>query len=244
MKTIVVNILIFFFKSFKWFVLLSLLTVALYGVLPISNSPLAVLRCIEQATSGKPVVMKKNWVPLSQISENLQLAVVCSEDQNFLEHDGIDMDALEKAMAYNEKSKSRKKKKIRGGSTISMQTAKNAFLWPSRTYIRKGFELYFTKMMELGWSKERIMEVYLNIIEMGDGIYGAEAAAQQYFHKSAKNLSREEAAMIAAVLPNPRKYNAGAPTAYVSRRQAWILRQMAHWDYNLDYDKADEAPKK
>lgn len=182
--------------------------------------------------------LKKDWVSMDDISPNLQLAVVCSEDQNFIKHNGFDLKAIDKALKYNETHK-----RTRGASTISQQTAKNLFLWPGRSWIRKGFEVYFTFLIEIFWSKERIMEVYLNIIEMGDGIYGAEAAANAYFKKSAKNLSKPECAAIAAVLPNPRRFNAGKPSAYVKGRQSWILRQMANWGGVLNYEEKEVAPK-
>jgi len=199
-------------------------------------------RCIEHKLEGKEMKLKNDWVPLSQISNNLQLAVVTSEDQNFLFHHGFDFEAIQKAMKYNEKQQKKKKHpRTRGASTISQQCAKNAFLFPARNFIRKGLEVYFTALIEIFWSKERIMEVYLNVIEMGDGIYGAEAAAQNYFHTSAKNLSASQAAMIAACLPNPRKFNAGNPTGYVFKRQSAILHQMNLWDGRLDYNmKEDE----
>jgi len=149
------------------------------------------------------------------------LAVIASEDNNFESHYGIDFKAIEKARKLNKRGK-----KIRGASTITQQTAKNVFLWQSRNYIRKGLEVYFSGLIELFWGKKRIMEVYLNVIEMGDGIYGAEAASQHYFHKPAKNLSRAEAAAIAAVLPNPRKWHPDKPTAYISRKKSWILWNM------------------
>lgn len=166
----------------------------------------------------------------------MQLAVVTSEDQQFLWHHGFDLEAIEKAMKYNEKQKKRKRNKMRGASTISQQTAKNVFLFPARNFLRKGLEVYFTALIEIFWSKQRILEVYLNVIETGDGIYGVEAAAQYYFHKPAAKLTAPEAALIAAVLPNPRKYNAGNPSGYVLRRQAFILGQMMAWGGTLDFD--------
>jgi monofunctional biosynthetic peptidoglycan transglycosylase len=202
---------------------------------PVPVTPLMLIRCVEQKVDGKDMKLKKDWVSLDDISPNLQLAVVCSEDQNFIKHNGFDFKAIDKAMAYNETHK-----KTRGASTISQQTAKNLFLWSGRSWVRKGFEVYFTFLIEAFWSKQRIMEVYLNIIEMGDGIYGAEAAAQIYFKKEAKNLSRSESAAIAAVLPNPRKFNAGKPSAYVSGRQSWILRQMNFWGGVLNYEEKEE----
>jgi monofunctional biosynthetic peptidoglycan transglycosylase len=179
------------------------------------------IRVVENIADNKKPSITKDWVPLSQISPNLVLAVIASEDNNFESHIGVDFKAIEKAQKLNKKGK-----KMRGASTISQQTAKNAFLWPARTYIRKGLELYFTGLIELLWGKKRIMEVYLNIIEMGDGIYGAEAASQLYFHKPAKNLTRDEAAAIAAVLPNPRRWRPDKPTAYVARTKSRILWAM------------------
>ena len=169
---------------------------------------------------------------MEDISPNLQLAVVCSEDQNYLQHDGFDWGAIEKAMQTNKMGK-----KLRGASTISQQTAKNVFLWPGRSYVRKGLEAYFTLLIEVLWSKERIMEVYLNSIEMGNGVYGAEAAAQFWFDKSADKLSKDDCAAIAAILPNPLKYKANPPTAFISKRKAWIKQQMNFWGNELDYDK-------
>ncbi|MBI2269886.1 MAG: monofunctional biosynthetic peptidoglycan transglycosylase, partial [Bacteroidetes bacterium] len=156
--------------------------------------------------------------------------VICSEDQNFLDHHGFDMDAIEKAVKHNKKHKRK-----RGASTISQQTAKNVFLWPGRSWIRKGFEVYFTFLIELCWSKERIMEVYLNVIEMGNGIYGAEAAAKTFFHKPAKSLTSSQSALIAAVLPNPRKFSVAHPSGYVVSRQQWVLQQMGFWGGVLKY---------
>ncbi len=198
-----------------------------------------VIRCVEQKMDGKDMKLKKDWVSFENISPNLQLAVVCSEDQNFLKHNGFDFEAIDKAMEHNEKSKRK-----RGASTISQQTAKNLFLWPGRSWIRKGFEVYFTALIELVWSKERIMEVYLNIIEMGDGIYGAEAASEKYFKKSALSLSKQDAALIAAVLPNPRKWSPAQPTGYLRKRQGFVLQQMMFWGGVLDYNKADKTEDK
>ena len=176
--------------------------------------------------------LSKSWKPLDDISPNLALAVVCSEDQNFLMHYGFDFEALKKAMLNNEKHK-----RIRGGSTISQQTAKNVFLWNGRNYIRKGFEAYFTLLIETCWSKERIMEVYLNVIEFGDGIYGAEAASQHYFKKPAAKLSKEEAAVLACLLPNPRVYGKNIGGNYMQSRKQWTLQQMRFWGGKLDFDK-------
>jgi monofunctional glycosyltransferase len=221
-----------------WFLIVSIVSVVFFRWVPVPVTPLMLVRCVEQKVDGKDMKLKKDWVSLDDISPNLQLAVVCSEDQNFIKHNGFDFKAIDKAMEYNETHK-----KTRGASTISQQTAKNLFLWPGRSWIRKGFEVYFTFLIETFWSKQRIMEVYLNIIEMGDGIYGAETTSQIYFKKNAKNLSRAESAAIAAVLPNPRKFNAGKPSAYVSGRQAWIMRQMNYWGGVLNYEVKEEKPK-
>jgi monofunctional biosynthetic peptidoglycan transglycosylase len=151
---------------------------------------------------------------------------MASEDQKFYEHNGFDWEAIKKAYEYNAKKK--RKRPIKGASTISQQTAKNVFLWPGRSWVRKGFEVYFTFLIELFWSKERIMEVYLNVIEMGDGVYGAEAASQTYFKKPASKLTKDNAAAIAAILPNPRKYSASKPGPYIQQRKEWIKRNMGY----------------
>ena len=222
------------FKIVIGFLILSIASTIIYRFMPVPVTPLMVMRCIEQKSDGKPMKLSKNWKPLEEISSHLQLAVVCSEDQNFLLHYGFDFKALKKAMLNNEKSK-----KIRGGSTISQQTAKNVFLWNGRNYIRKGFEAYFTLLIETSWSKERIMEVYLNVIEFGDGIYGAEAASQHYFKKSAAKLSREEAAILASLLPNPRVYGRNVNGNYIQSRKLWVLQQMRFWGGKLDFDKEE-----
>lgn len=185
-------------------------------------TPLMVKRLFEPAKYNQPKQLRHQWVPLERISPNLVQAVVASEDNRFTTHFGLDLQAIEKAKVHNKYHRRK-----RGASTISQQTAKNVFLWPARTYLRKGFEVYFTLMIETFWSKRRIMEVYLNMIEMGPGIYGAEAASQRYFHKPASRLTRGEAALIAASLPNPRKRNPSAPSSYMYSRQAKILSLMS-----------------
>jgi len=166
-------------------------------------------------------VYRHTWVDLDRISPNLPLAVVASEDQKFPEHWGFDVSAIEKAYALNQHSH-----RVHGASTISQQVAKNLFLWSGRSYFRKGLEAYFTILIEALWPKRRILEVYLNIAEFGYGTYGAEAAAQRYFRKPASRLSRDDAAVLAAVLPNPERYSAAAPSRYVQQRREWILSQM------------------
>lgn len=236
--TFLVRLVLFFFIA-------SIVAVIAFRFVPVPFTLLMLQRCVEQKMDGKEMKMQYHWVPLSQINNNLQLAVVTSEDQNFLFHHGFDFNAIEKAMKYNERqAKKKRHPKVRGASTISQQCAKNAFLFPARSFIRKGLEVYFTALIELCWSKQRIMEVYLNVIEMGDGVYGAEAAAKAHFNTSAKNLSAGQAALIAACLPNPIRFNAGAPTAYVYKRQGAILRQMELWGGRLDYDMPDEDDEK
>jgi len=166
--------------------------------------------------------LKRDYVSLEDISVNARLAVIASEDQIFPDHNGFDFKSIKKARAYNEKKPNR----IRGASTISQQVAKNVFLWQGRSWFRKGLEVYFTFMIELIWNKKRILEVYLNVSEMGRGVFGIEAAARQNFNKSAKKLTRMEAAMIAASLPNPKKYTVKPMSRYVSIRSRWVLRQM------------------
>jgi monofunctional glycosyltransferase len=228
----------FILKSVLWFFILSITSVIIFRWVPIPITPLMIKRCIEQKMEGRDLKLKKDWVSLEDISPKLQLAVVCSEDQRYLEHNGFDFEAMKKAWKSNAK-----KKKIRGGSTISQQTAKNVFLWDGRNYLRKGFEAYFTVLIEIFWSKERIMEVYLNVIEMGDGVYGSEAAAKEFFQTDALHLNKNQAALIAATLPNPRKFSAKNPSAYVQGRKNWVLKQMQFWGMKLDYDLDNEEAK-
>lgn len=218
------KLLRFLLKVFLWFLGLSIGSVILFRFVPIPFTPLMLIRCVEQKSDGKSMKMHKDWTAIENMSAAMPLAVIASEDQNFEEHFGFDLEAIRKAQAYNDRHKG---KRMKGASTISQQTAKNVFLWPSRSWIRKGFEVYFTFLIELFWSKQRIMEVYLNVIEMGDGIYGTEAAAQEYFHKSAKSISVREASLIAAVLPNPRKWSPAKPTAYIQRKSGRIIHFMS-----------------
>ena len=195
--------------------------VILYRFINPPVTPLMLLRCTEQLANGKEVIIQKEWKPISQISPNLQTAVIASEDIHFLTHFGFDIEAIQKANELNKRGS-----KLHGASTITQQTAKNVFLWPGRDWIRKGMEAYFTLLIETFWSKQRIMEVYLNVIEMGDGVYGAEAASQKYFNTNARQLSKEHAALIAAVLPNPRKWHPNAPSSYIQRKKNRILNVM------------------
>ncbi|MBL0103401.1 MAG: monofunctional biosynthetic peptidoglycan transglycosylase [Bacteroidetes bacterium] len=211
-------------KSVLWFLGLSILSVIIFRFVPIPVTPLMLIRCIEQKADGKSMQLSKDWVSLNEISPAMPMAAIAAEDQNFEEHFGFDMKAIQKAEKYNAKHKG---KRLKGASTISQQTAKNVFLWPNRSWIRKGFEVYFTFLIEIFWSKRRIMEVYLNVIEMGDGIYGIEAASRHYFHKSASKLSVRESALIAAIFPNPRKWNPVYPDARVSRKAGRITHFMS-----------------
>lgn len=211
---IVRNLVLFFFAS-------TLLAVLVYRFLPVYVTPLMGIRNVQQLASGEMPTCKHTWVPYEDISPNLALAVISSEDNRFAEHNGFDMVELQKAIKEN-----KKRKRKRGASTISQQTAKNVFLWPQSSWVRKGFEVYFTFLIETCWSKQRIMEVYLNSIEMGKGIYGAQAAAQYKFGTTAAKLTRGECALIAATLPNPIRFDSAHPSQYIKRRQSKIMRLM------------------
>ncbi len=210
-------------KALLWFFGLSILSVIVFKWVPVPFTPLMITRAIEQKMDGKEMTCSHDWVPLEEISPNLQKAVIASEDGNFLKHSGFDFKAMQKAFKNNNKGR-----RLKGGSTISQQTAKNVFLWQGRSYLRKGLEAYFTFLIEIIWGKERIMEVYLNSIEMGDGVYGAEAAAQHWYQTSAENLTPMQAAGIAVILPNPRKFKASNSSAYTQKRKNKIVRVMKH----------------
>ncbi|MBP6435980.1 MAG: monofunctional biosynthetic peptidoglycan transglycosylase [Paludibacteraceae bacterium] len=196
----------------------SILLVILYRFVPVYITPLMIIRVAEQVADGKPIRLERGWVPIDEISPKMVRAVIASEDNLFLDHYGFDIEGMKKAFENNKKGK-----KLKGGSTISQQTAKNVFLTPSRTYVRKALEAYFTVLIEIFWSKERIMEVYLNVIEMGNGIYGIEKASEIYFNKPPQKLTSFQAALVAASLPNPRKYSITHPGPYMRKRQAHIL---------------------
>ncbi|HRG78403.1 MAG TPA: monofunctional biosynthetic peptidoglycan transglycosylase [Cyclobacteriaceae bacterium] len=183
--------------------------------------------------------LKRDYINFEEMSPNIRLAVMASEDQLFPDHNGFDIKSIKKALESNKK----KSKRIRGASTISQQVAKNVFLWQGRSWFRKGLEVYFTFMIEVFWSKERILEMYLNVAEMGKGIFGVEAASRTYFKKPAQKLTRTEAAMIAACLPNPKKYLVQPPSRYINRRYPWILNQMNNLEGDEDVEKLLEVPK-
>lgn len=214
-------------KFLKWliigFLASTILAVLAYRWIPVPLTPLMVIRCVQNVSNGEPAAIHHEWLPLEKMSKYLPVAVMASEDQNFMHHHGFDFDAIQDAA----------EEKIRGGrsrgaSTISQQTAKNVFLWPNSTWVRKGFEAYFTVLIELIWPKERIMEVYLNSIEMGPSIYGAEAVAQRHFGCSAADLRRSDCALIAATLPNPIRFSSLTPSRYMRKRQKQIEVQMRY----------------
>lgn len=202
----------------------SILAVVAYRFLPVYVTPLMFIRCFQQVKSGEHLSWHHHWVSFDDMSIYMPVAVIASEDQRFLEHHGFDYKAIQQAAESNLKGG----KRLRGGSTISQQTAKNVFLWPGRSWLRKGLEAYFTFLIEMTWSKKRIMEVYLNSIEMGNGIYGVDAVAREHFNTSAKDLSRSQCALIAATLPNPRRYSSAYPSSYMLKRQRQIQVQMKH----------------
>lgn len=200
------------------------LLIMLYRVIPVPVTPLQLVRVAEQLTGGKPVKLKKDWTGIDYVSEKFCLAVITSEDVKFIRHYGFDFEQIRNSIERSFK----RGKKPRGASTISQQTAKNLFFTPRRSWIRKIPEVGITLCLELFWTKKRILEVYINIIEMGDGIYGVEAAGQHYFKKTASKLSSRESALIAACLPNPRKWNPAKPTRYINRKAGIIQRFMHH----------------
>jgi len=201
----------------------TILAVVVLRFMPVWITPLMVIRCCQQVQEGRELKLSHHWVPLERISPSLPVAVMASEDANFMKHHGFDYKAIESAAIRNMKHPEKRKL---GASTISQQTAKNVFLWPGRSWVRKGLEVYFTTLIELMWSKQRIMEVYLNSIEMGEGIYGADAVAVEHFGTDALNLSSSQCALIAATLPNPRRYSSRKPSAYMLKRQARIEKEM------------------
>ena len=222
------NKVLTFFKRLLTWIVVAFLTSTILSVValrwvPVWFTPLMFIRLAQQSSDDKPLTLHHHWVPLEEIAPSLSTAVMASEDARFLEHHGFDYKAIEKAAMRNIKHP---EKTRHGASTISQQTAKNVFLWPGRSWLRKGLEVYFTTLIELCWSKQRIMEVYLNSIEMGEGIYGADAVAEYHFNTTAKDLTRAQCALIAVSLPNPRRMNSASPSSYMLRRQQRILREM------------------
>ncbi|MBQ9466049.1 MAG: monofunctional biosynthetic peptidoglycan transglycosylase [Muribaculaceae bacterium] len=208
------NAVIFFFVS-------TLLAVLLWRWVPVYLTPLMLTRAVGHVMDGNLPRLHHKWVSLDEINDNAGQAVIASEDQNFLKHNGFDFKAISQAI-----DEAQRGKRQRGASTISQQTAKNVFLWNGHSWLRKGLEIYFTVLIEHVWGKERILEVYLNVAETGDGIYGVEAVARRHFHKAASRLTEGDAALIAATLPNPRERDSAHPTPYLLKRKRQILRQM------------------
>ena len=215
-KKVILWIVVAFFAS-------TILSVAVLRWVPVWFTPLMFIRLAQQVSEGKELTLHHHWVPLDKIAPSLPIAVMASEDARFQEHHGFDYKAIEHAAMRNIKHPEKRKL---GASTISQQTAKNVFLWPGRSWVRKGFEVYFTTLIELMWTKQRIMEVYLNSIEMGDGIYGADAVAEHHFNTTADKLTKAQCALIAVSRPNPRRMNSARPSAYMLKRQKRILREM------------------
>jgi monofunctional biosynthetic peptidoglycan transglycosylase len=205
------------------FILMSVGTVVLYKFVPPPVTPHMIIRVIEGLIDGDPVWIEKDWVSYEEISPNLFRAVIGAEDARFMTHKGVDWKAVEASKRYNERYKGKKK---RGASTVTMQTAKNTFLPHTRIMVRKAVEVYFTYLIEYIWGKKRILEVYANIVEWGPGLYGVEAASQKFFNKSAINLTKREAALLASVLPNPRRWSPDKPTKYINKRVGWIMGRM------------------
>jgi monofunctional glycosyltransferase len=213
----------FFKKLLFAFFFVSIFSVITFRFVPVPITPLMIIRYIQQRETGMKPILHHDWVSKKHISNNLKLAVIASEDQRFYQHWGFDLQQIKKATKENQW-----RRRPRGASTITQQTAKNIFLWPRSSWFRKGLEVYFTAMLEIFWSKDRILEVYLNSIEMGKGIYGAESCARYHFNTTAAKLTKSQSALIAATLPNPVRFNSQYPSGYIYRRQGEILRQMRY----------------
>lgn len=208
-------------KLLFWLTAFSVLLVAVFRWVPPPITGLMIERKVESWASGEPIDLQRSWRPWQTLPDDLKMAVIAAEDQKFADHWGFDIAAIRAAFAHNERGGS-----LRGASTLSQQVAKNLFLWSGRSWIRKGLEVWFTGWIELLWPKQRILEVYLNSVEWGDGIFGAQAAAQHHFGIGASYLSTAQASQLAAVLPNPREWNAGRPGPHVRQRASWIRQQM------------------
>lgn len=217
----------YIFRLLLTLFIITILWVAVYAFVPVPGTPLMLARYF-----GEDVPINHTWTPLEEITPDMQLAVIAAEDNRFVLHNGFDWEEIEKARKEAEKGK-----KLRGASTISQQTAKNVFLWHGRSWVRKGLEAYFTTLIEFIWGKERIMEVYLNSIETGEGLYGIAAVAQANFGKKPGELTREECALIAATLPNPRHYSSKKPSRYIQKRKRAIMKNMNYIKRNNLYLK-------
>ncbi len=208
-------------KLLLYFMVATALLVLVFRWVPTPGTALMVERKIESWVEGQPIDLQRSWRAWEELPDDLKLAVIAAEDQKFAEHWGFDFPAIRAALRHNLQGRS-----VRGASTLSQQVAKNLFLWSGRSWLRKGIEVWFTGLIELLWPKQRILEVYLNSAEWGDGVFGAEAAARHHFGKGAPYLSRQQASLLAAVLPNPRQWSASRPNSQVNRRAAWIRQQM------------------
>jgi len=211
----------FFLKITIGCLLFSLLVVSLFKWVDPPITSFMIRDQLEALRKKEKITLRRAWADLKNISPSMQIAVIAAEDQNFSDHHGFDFEAIEKAVKHNQRSR-----RIRGASTISQQVTKNLFLWPGRSLMRKGLEAYFTAVIELLWSKKRILEVYLNTVELGKHTFGVEAASKLYFNTSAKRLTPEQAALLAAILPNPHSFSARNPSPYIMSRKYWVLRQM------------------
>ncbi|MBN6788821.1 monofunctional biosynthetic peptidoglycan transglycosylase [Pseudomonas fulva] len=216
------NLLRRLLRALLWFAAVSIVLVLVFRWVPPPGTALMFERKVQSWVSGEPIDLQREWVSWDHISDDLKVAVIAGEDQKFASHWGFDIPAIQAALAFNERGGN-----VRGASTLTQQVAKNLFLWPGRSWLRKGLEAWFTGLMELFWTKQRILEVYLNSAEWGQGVFGAQAAARYHFGVEASQLSRQQAAQLAAVLPSPLKWNAGKPSTYVASRAGWIRRQMS-----------------
>jgi monofunctional biosynthetic peptidoglycan transglycosylase len=227
-------------KALLWFAMVSVAVVVIFRFVPPPGTMLMVERKIESWVEGEPIDLQRSWRAWDEISDDLKVAVIAGEDQKFAEHWGFDIAAIRAAFVHNEEGGS-----LRGASTLSQQVAKNVFLWSGRSWLRKGLEAWFTGLIEIFWSKQRILEVYLNSAEWDEGVFGAEAAARHHFGVGAPYLSRQQASLLAAVLPNPRNWSASRPSPYVARRAGWIRKQMSQLggnDYLVRLNHSRRAP--
>jgi len=208
-------------KLLLWLMLASALLVLVLRWVPPPGTALMVERKIDSWLDNQPIDLQRSWRPWNELPDDLKMAVIAGEDQKFADHWGFDVAAIQAALEHNQQGRS-----LRGASTLSQQVAKNLFLWSGRSWLRKGLEVWFTGLLEVLWPKQRILEVYLNSVEWEDGVFGAEAAAQYHFKLGAPYLSRQQASLLAAVLPNPREWSASRPSAHISRRASWIRQQM------------------
>ena len=227
-------------KALLWFAVVSVAVVVIFRFVPPPGTMLMVERKIESWIDGTPIDLQRSWRPWDEISDDLKVAVIAGEDQKFAEHWGFDIAAIRAAFVHNEEGGS-----LRGASTLSQQVAKNVFLWSGRSWLRKGLEAWFTGLIEIFWSKQRILEVYLNSAEWDEGVFGAEAAARHHFGVGAPYLSRQQESLLAAVLPNPRNWSASRPSPYVARRAGWIRKQMSQLggnDYLVRLNHSRRAP--